>query len=348
MTNAPRPSLGRHRLARQRRIALLLPAILVFVHAAPAFAYLKFGVTVAGQRLTLKWANNSARYFITNRASSGLTATDIQQAFARAFSTWQAVPTSSISYQFAGFTDAPPGRDDGLSTIGFLNRPELARVLATTSFLVDDTTGELVESDIFFNASFPWSVSAAGESGKFDLESIALHEIGHFSGLGHSALGETELRPEGGRRVIAAEATMFPIAFAAGTVVGRTLHADDIPGISDIYSESNVAASTGSISGRVTKNGSGLFGAHVVAFDLAKGEMVGNFALGDDGTFVIARLSPGPHVLRVEPLDDADVEGFFTPASRVDLDFRVTYADRLVVVPRAGDSGNIEIKVPSK
>ena len=66
------------------------------------------------------------------------------------------------------------------------------------------------------------------------------------------------------------------------------------------------------------------------------------------GGFVIARLSPGPHVIRVEPLDDADVDGFFTPASRVDLDFRVRFADRLVVVPRAGDSGSVEIKVSPK
>jgi hypothetical protein len=141
---------------------------------------------------------------------------------------------------------------------------------------------------------------------------------------------------------------MFPVAFAAGSTAGRTLRADDLAGISDIYPDGGVAESTGSISGRVTKNGSGVFGAHVVAFDLARGEMVGNFSLTNDGGFVIARLSPGPHVIRVEPLDDADVDGFFTPASRVDLDFRVVFADRLVVVPRAGDSGSFEIRVPPK
>jgi hypothetical protein len=341
-------SAARGQVNSRQRIALVLAATLVVAHAAPAFAYLKFGVTVGGRPVTVKWSATPARYFVTNRASSGLTATDIQQAVGRAFATWEAVPTSSISYQFAGFTAASPGQDDGLSTIGFLNRPEQTRVLATTSFLIDNTTGDLVEADIFFNAAFPWSVSASGESGRFDLESIALHEIGHFSGLGHSALGETELRPEGGRRVVAAGAAMFPIAFAAGTVAGRTLRADDIAGISDIYPDGNATASTGSISGRVTKNGEGVFGAHVVAFDLAKGEMVGNFSLSNDGRFVIARLSPGPHVVRVEPLDDADVDGFFTPASRVDLDFRVTYGDRLVVVPRAGDSGSIELKVSPK
>ena len=229
-----------------------------------------------------------------------------------------------------------------------MSRPELSRVLASTSFLIDNATGELLESDIFFNAAFAWSTSPGGESGRFDLESIALHEIAHFSALGHSALGETERRPEGGRRVVAAEAIMFPIAFAGGTVSARSLRADDIAGISDIYPDGGVTDATGSISGRVTKNGDGIFGAHVVAFDLVSGGLVGNFSLTSSGAFVVARLSPGPHVVRIEPLDDADIEEFFSAGSNVDVNFRVTVHDRLVVVPRGGDSGAIEVKVMPK
>ena len=50
------------------------------------------------------------------------------------------------------------------------NEPELDRVLASTSFLIDMSTGELLESDIFFNCAFPWSVAPAGEAGRYDLE----------------------------------------------------------------------------------------------------------------------------------------------------------------------------------
>ena len=92
-----------------------------------------------------------------------------------------------------------------------------------------------------------------------------------MSGLGHSALGETELRDGGGRRVLAAEAVMFPIAFSAGSVAGRTLKADDIAGISDLYPEADFARTSGSLSGRVTQEGQPLFGAHIVAFDVARG-----------------------------------------------------------------------------
>jgi hypothetical protein len=287
------------------------------------------------------------RYFVSDTGVPGVTATDFQNAVGRAFATWQAVPTASISYQLAGVTSAQPGSDDGASVLGFRNRPDLDRVLAQTSFLVDSGTGTLIESDIFFNSSFSWSVAAAGEPGRYDLESIALHEIGHFSGLGHSALGETELAGSG-RRVISAEAVMFPIAFTAGSVAARTLKADDIAGISDLYPDGNFNATDGSLSGRVTRDGQPLFGAHVVAVDPGTGLMVGGFTLNALGQFSIGGLSPGPHIVRVEPLDDAEVDSFFDATRTVDLDFRVTFFDRVVIVPEGGDTGEIALKVVRK
>jgi hypothetical protein len=321
----------------------------VFPLSQSAFAYLKFGVRVGGRQITLKWTQAPVRYLVSDQSSvPGVGVGDFQAAVGRAFETWQAVPSSTIAYQAGGVTAALPGDEDGLSTLGFRNRPDLDRVLASTSFVIDMESGALVESDIFFNSSFQWSVQQSGEANKFDLQSIALHEIGHLSGLGHSALGETELREGGGRRVIASEAVMFPIAFSAGSTAGRALKADDIAGISDLYPESAATDSHGAITGRVTKNGQPVFGAHVVAFDPQSSAMVGSFTLNAQGEFQIAGLSPGPRLLRVEPLDDADVDSFFGSTQTVDLDFRVTFVDRLVVVPREGGTNTIELKVVPK
>jgi|RhiMethySRZTD1v2_1073278.scaffolds.fasta_scaffold03171_5 matrixin len=331
-----------------RAVASTLVVLLVAGQPQPALAYLKFGVTIGGRQVTLKWAQTPVRYSVSTQSAPQVTVADFQDTVARAFNTWQAVPSATITYQFAGLTAALPGRDDGLSVLGFQNRPDLDRVLAQTSFLIDRTTGALVESDIVFNTSFEWSVSPTGTANRFDLESVALHEIGHFSGLGHSALGETEMRDGGGRRVLAAEAVMFPIAFAPGSIADRTLKADDIAGITDLYPEADSTRTTGSISGRVTKDDQPVFGAHIVAFSVARGTSVGTFSLGAQGQFSVAALAPGVYILRTEPLDDADLDSFFDTSRNVDLDFRVTFADRVVVVPRGGDSGEISVKVARK
>jgi hypothetical protein len=331
----------------RRRIAIVLAACLVVAPAHPALAYLKLGIDIGGKSVIAKWASMPVRYFVTDRGVPGVSATDFQGAAARAFSTWQDVPTAAITYEFAGYTSRPPGEDDGRTTLGFLNAPELDRVLASTSFLVDSVTGEVLEADIFFNSAFDWSVSAAGERNRWDLQTIALHEIGHLSGLGHSAIGETEIAG-GGRRVLATGSVMFPIALGTNDVSGRVLRADDIAGISDLYPDGGFEDETGSLSGRITKNGTGVFGAHVVAFDLANGALVGNFALSTDGRFSIAGLRPGPHAIRVEPLDDADTDSFFDPDHAIDLSFRSKYYEKLVVVPRGADSGAFEVKVVAK
>jgi hypothetical protein len=335
-----------------RRVRPLVASLLVGCVAAgspvPASAYLKLGGRANGRTVQLKWERLPMRYFISNTGVPGVTPAQFEAAVGRAFQTWANVSTSTFSGTFAGFTTASARDDDGMTAIGFLPRPDQDRVLAATRILTNELTGEIVEADIFFNSSFPWSVSASGESGRFDVESIALHEVGHLLGLGHSAIGETELQPGGRHRVIASAAVMFPIAFTAGNIEERMLHADDIAGASDIYPDGDYRSRTGSISGRVTKNGQGVFGAHVVAWNQRTGALVSGFSLGSDGSFVVAGLSPGPHVLRVEPIDDGDVMSFFSDEADVDIDFRAAFHDRLGVAPRGGGGDRVEIRVVPK
>jgi Matrixin len=321
---------------------------LMFVGApSPAGAYLKLGGRVDGRTVQLKWERLPVRYFI-GQGTANVTAAQLEGAVNRAFQAWQDVPTATFAGTFIGFTSASPSDDDGMTTIGFQGRPDLDRVLGATRILTNEATGEIVEADIFLNTTFDWSAASAGEAGRFDVDSIALHEVGHLLGLGHSAIGETELQGGGRRRVIAAEAVMFPIAFSAGNIEGRTLRADDIAGVSDIYPEGDFRDRTGSITGRVTKNGSGVFGAHVVAWNQRTGSLIANFSLSSDGTFTIAGLEPGPHVLRVEPLDDGDVTSFFSESAGVDINFLGAFHDRLVIAPRGGGSDRAEIAVRPK
>lgn len=320
-----------------------LSAVLA-ISLTPLQAYLKLGFETGTRTLTLHWEDLPVRYFVANRGAAGVSVQQFQSAVAAAFATWEAVPSATVTATFTGLTNANPFDDDGMSVLGYEDRPDLDRVLGATTFTINTLTGEIVESDIFFNSAFQWSAAPNGEANRFDVQSVALHEIGHLLGLGHSALGETELRPGGGRRVIASEAIMFPIAFSPGNIEERTLRADDIAGISDLYPDGDFRARTGSISGRVTRNGAGVYGAHVVAFNLETGEMVGNFSLNDDGAFSIAGLQPGAYAVRVEPLDDADVESFFD-ASDVQVNFAPGFYERIVAAPRGGRGNEIEIQV---
>ena len=329
-----------------RTLVAALIALLVFPYQADA--YLQFTVSVRGEATTVKWQRTPVRWFATDRGVPGVSASDFQAAVARAFGSWQRVPTASIAFEFAGFTGAEPFEDDNVSVLGFQDEPGMERVLGATGFVIDTLTGEIVESDIFFNSIFPWSTSPAGDPARFDLESVALHEIGHFVGLGHSALGETELRPDGGRRVLGSAAVMFPIAFGRGITLDRELQPDDIAGVSDLYPDGSFRSATGVARGRVLKNGAGVLGAHVAAFNQATGALIAGFTLNRDGEFQLAGLAPGAHVIRVEPLDDADTESFFGARDPVDLNFQVTFHDRLFVAPAGGVGERFTVTVRPK
>jgi hypothetical protein len=253
----------------------------------------------------------------------------------------------SISSQFLGITGADPFVDDGQSVIGFRSRPDLDRTLGAATFEISSQTGAILESDIFLNSIFQWSVADNGETNRFDVESILVHEIGHLLGLGHSALGETQVQA-GGRGILGKAAVMFPIAYGRGSVADRTLKPDDIAGIRDIYGTTEADRRLGAIAGRVTLNGQGVYGAHVTAFNPVTGDLVSGFSLSTSGSFVIAGLEPGLYVVRAEPLDDADIDSFFDDEPTVNINFQVTYFARHVAVPSGGSSGSIEIRVRAK
>jgi hypothetical protein len=185
--------------------------------------------------------------------------------------------------------------------------------------------GQILDADIYFNPSDPQTTYAtpaalATSPNAYDLESLLTHELGHSIGFSHSAVWD---------------AIMYPFAPAPGTFSGQRptaqqpdgpLGDDDRTGLRVLYPDPADTVNIGSLSGRILPANplslpasppgvTGLFGAQVVAVDLASGAVVGATVGGwscvdpgpaqFDGSYRIGRLPVGrSYAVYAEPLDD--------------------------------------------
>jgi Matrixin len=312
--------------------------------------------------LSREWSTSlpSAQTLFTAAPSGDAQLAEIEQAISDSFAAWSGVTgTVFNAAAYPGYiaqltrvtapsscTNDQENNVDGVNTICFdqSSMGFTSGVLAFTRVITANAlgvsvgsgppaafVGQILDADTLVRndgqATFatPAVLGTPQAPGAYDLESILIHEIGHWFGFDHSAVWRS---------------IMFPFAPPPGQFLGdRTttlepdgpLADDDRAGIRMLYPDPGDAINIGSIRGRVTpanpfalatqpapapgRSVTGIFGAHVVAVDESTGSVIAGALAGwtcgptnppaqFDGSFDIERLPIGrSYFIYAEPLD---------------------------------------------
>lgn len=233
----------------------------------------------------------------------------VEDVIQTAFSTWNAAPNAAVNVT-RGADVAVTSESSSPGNINLIcfvcadgdfskDSQTLAVTITTTVTAAGQSdghggkasfAGQIIKADMLFNPSSTFTTG--GTSGQ-DLQTVAVHEAGHFLGLDHSAV---------------VRSVMFP---AASSIV--QLGWDDVAGISSLYPKTLPDLATGAISGTVRYAGAGgVFGAHVFAESTTANQGYGGAVrktpvgalTRPDGTYTISGLPPDSYIVTAEPLDD--------------------------------------------
>ncbi|MBN2075734.1 MAG: matrixin family metalloprotease [Dehalococcoidales bacterium] len=144
----------------------------------------------------------------------------------KSFDAWDLVTEHEL-FVFGSTTSTSGARFDYQNTVSW-RKIAPRNIIAMTSLWYNGTTGEIYEFDITFNSFLKWGIDPDDEEdgttllNLYDVENIAVHEVGHVVGL--ADLYEDQYR----------ELTMYGYG-AAGETIKITLEIGDIAGAQFLY-----------------------------------------------------------------------------------------------------------------
>jgi hypothetical protein len=351
----------------------------------------------AANPMNRQWSTSlpSAPATLVTAASAGSAAqlTEIEQAIADSFGAWSGV--SGITFNATAYpgllsplarvtsaescTNDQESNVDGLNTICFNQASDgfTSGVLAFTRVIAANApgasvgsgppaafAGQILDADTLFRndgqATFatPSGLASVQGAGAYDLESLLIHELGHWFALDHSGVWRS---------------IMFPFAPPPGQFLGDRptpqapdgpLADDDRTGIRSLYPDPDDALDMGAIRGQVLPANpfalalepapslgttvTGIVGAQVVAVDAATGAVIAGTLSGwscnpasppvqFDGSFNIERLPVGhSYLIYAEPLTGVATPDDFSGA----LDDLCTAATPSCITPDVNTNFN--------
>jgi Matrixin/Carboxypeptidase regulatory-like domain len=247
------------------------------------------------------------RFFLASDAYSTTNTAAELNAVRASFAQWQSISGTVLKFEDGGLVSpqVDVNTSDNQNVVFWTRRTDLlvngqmdnisgALGVTFNSYFPDNNAQ--AEADIVFNgAQYTWSTdfNSADATRQF-VEGTATHEIGHFLGLKHSPVGGATMLFHGG----------------GGVNVQAGLSSDEVAAAKWLYGTASTLATLGQFQGRVTMNGSSVFGAAVLAEESASGNLAAGTVTRADGSYVLPALPPGQYNVRVTPLDVASANVF--------------------------------------
>jgi hypothetical protein len=242
----------------------------------------------------------SVRYFLATDAYSTTNTQAELNAVRASFAQWQSISNTILKFEEGG----PAAPRNTINTADNTNVIFWAKtsttvgtganisgtlgVTFTTALQGGATDATLKEADIVLNGvENTWMTDFnTTQDTNYFVEGTALHEIGHFIGLDHAALGA---------------ATMFAYSDTAVSAQAG-LSSDEVLAAQYIYRTSNVNPQRSWLKGQVTRTGTNILGA-VVTVEDANGVLQAGAVTRSGGAYEFPLLLPGTYFVRVSPLD---------------------------------------------
>ncbi len=286
------------------RVLLILVAFQAGGDAARGYVRMILGGKV------LKWNTPTLSWRLNKTAPPGIEDGSHAAALEHAFQAWEDLPGSKVRFNRKADTSSRNINTsdhilyfDGNNHSGFF--PPGGGIVALTPISFDVGTGRILDADILFN-SRDFDFATDGSPGRYDLQDVASHEIGHFIGLDHSPL---------------VSSTLWPFV-APRQWLHRSLSADDAAGGTAVMSN----GLDSSLSGRLFKSdASVLKGGLVVAVHAEDGRVAGSALSDKNGNWSLRGLSAGNFFVYAAPVEGNFQQENLTGETPLQNDFGVTF-----------------------